>query len=244
VRIASWEFNPSLWPTLATLLVLPLFMYLGLWQLDRAEQKRTLHGEFEVRQAANEINLNREDGLRNNFDELHWRKVTIEGVFSRDINVLLDNQVNHGVAGYFIYTPFKLKEQDVWVLVNRGWLPAGDSRDNPPEIVLEEEALQIAGSVKSPPNTGILLAENIVEQLGEGIIRVQKLELPGIETALNLELLPYVVRMAPESPAGFARPWRAPGSGEEKHLGYAFQWFAMAAAILVIYLILNIKRAK
>jgi surfeit locus 1 family protein len=73
---------------------------------------------------------------------------------------------------------------------------------------------------------------------------VQKLELPGIETALNLELLPYLVRMAPESPAGFARSWRAPGSGEEKHLGYAFQWFAMAAAILVIYLILNIKRAK
>ncbi len=222
MRIASWEFNPSLWPTLATLLVLPLFMYLGLWQLDRAEQKCTLHGEFEVRQAANEINLNREDGLRNNFDELHWRKVTIEGVFSRDINVLLDNQVNHGVAGYFIFTPFKLKEQDVWVLVNRGWLPAGASRDNPPEIVLEEEALQITGSVKLPPNTGILLAENIVEQLGEGIIRVQKLELPGIETALNLELLPYLVRMAPESPAGFARSLESPGLRRRKASGLCF----------------------
>jgi surfeit locus 1 family protein len=244
MRIASWEFNSSLWPTLATLLVLPLFLSLGFWQLDRAEQKRTLHHEFESRQAAREINLNKEDALRNNFDELHWRKVTIEGIFSRDFNILLDNQVENSVAGYFVYTPFKLKQQDVWVLVNRGWVPAGVSREIPPEIAVEEEALQITGSVKSPPKTGILLAENIVERLGEGIARVQKLELAGLEETLNLELVPYVVRMSPESPAGFARSWKAPGTGEEKHLGYAFQWFAMATAIFVIYMILNIKRAK
>lgn len=244
MRIASWEFNPSLWPTLATLLVLPLFLSLGFWQLDRAEQKRTLHHEFEGRQAASDINLNKENALRNNFDELLWRKVNIEGVFSTDTNVLLDNQVERGVAGYFIYTPFKLKELDAWVLVNRGWLPVGASRDNPPDIEAEEGLLQIIGSVKAPPKTGILLAENIVERLGEGIVRVQKLELAGIEETLNLELLPYVVRMAPESPAGFVRSWKAPGSGEEKHLGYAFQWFAMATVILIIYLILNIKRAK
>jgi surfeit locus 1 family protein len=244
MRIAAWEFSPGLWPTLATLLVLPLFLYLGSWQLDRAEQKRILYGEFEVRQAASEVNLNKEQALRNNFDELHWRKVVIEGVFSRDTNVLLDNQVQGGVAGYFVYTPFKLKQQDVWVLVNRGWVPAGVSRENPPEIAAEEEALQIIGSVKSPPKTGILLAENIAEQLGGGMLRVQKLELAGIEEALGLELLPYVVRLSPESTTGFARAWKAPGSGEEKHLGYAFQWFAMATAIFVIYMVLNIKRAK
>ncbi len=244
MRIAYWEFNPSLWPTLATLFVLPLFLSLGFWQLDRAEQKRTLQHEFESRQAASEINLNKEDTLRNNFGQLQWRKVTIEGAFSRKVNILLDNQVERGVAGYFVYTPFKLKEQDAWVLVNRGWLPAGTSRDNPPDMEEEEDLLQIIGSVKAPPKTGILLAENIVERLGEGIVRVQKLELAGIEETLNLEFLPYVVRMDPESPAGFVRSWKAPGYGEEKHQGYAFQWFAMATAIFVIYLILNIKRAK
>lgn len=244
MRIASWEFSPSLWPTLAVLLVLPLFLSLGFWQLDRAEQKRTLYHEFEERQGVSVISLNKENTLRNNFDELHWRKVSIEGTFSREVNILLDNQVLRGVAGYFVYTPFKLKEWDTQVLVNRGWVPAGDSRDKPPDIEVDKDVLQIIGSVKAPPKTGILLAENVVEQLGEGIVRVQKLELAGIEETLNLELLPYVVRMDPESPAGFARLWKAPGSGEEKHLGYAFQWFAMATAIFVIYLILNIKRAK
>jgi surfeit locus 1 family protein len=244
MRIASWEFNPSLWPTLATVLVLPLFLSLGFWQLDRAAQKLVLHHEFEARQAMSEIDFNKEDDLRNNFGQLHWRKIVIEGVFSRDVNILLDNQVQGGVAGYFVYTPFKLKEQEVWALVNRGWVPAGASREKPPEIDAGSEVLQIVGSVKSPPKTGILLAENIVERLSEGVVRVQKLELAGIEETINLELLPYVVRMNPESPAGFARSWKAPGSGEEKHLGYAFQWFAMAAAIFVIYMVLNIKRAK
>jgi len=244
MRIASWEFNPGLWPTLATLLVLPLFLTLGFWQLDRAEQKLVLHHEFEERQAAGVISLNREDVLRNNFDKLHWRKVTVEGVFSRESNVLLDNQVQGGVAGYYVYTPFKLKEQDVQVLVNRGWVPAGISRENPPGIAVEEQALQITGNVKSPPKTGILLAENIAEQLGGGMIRIQKLDLAEIEGTLKVELLPYIVRLNPESPAGFTRSWKDPGSGEEKHLGYAFQWFAMATAIFVIYLVLNVKRTK
>ena len=244
MRIASWEFTPGLWPTLAVLLVLPLFLSMGTWQLDRAEQKRAMHHEFDDRQGANEINLNKEEALRNNFDELRWRKITAEGEFLEEFNVLLDNQVERGVAGYFVYTPFKLKGQDAWALVNRGWITAGDNRDNPPEIMTEGKELQIVGSVKSSPWTGILLAENIVEQLDEGIVRVQKLELAGIEELLNLKLLPYVIRMEPESPAGFTRQWKIPGSGEERNLGYAFQWFAMAAAIFVIYLVLNIKRVK
>jgi surfeit locus 1 family protein len=243
MRIA-WRFNPSLWPTLVVLLILPLFASLGFWQLDRAEQKRTLHHEFQARQEAEAIDLNSKQMLFEIYDELNWRNVFTEGAFPRDINILLDNQVENGVAGYYVYTPFKLKEQEVWVLVNRGWLPVGDRRDIPPKIVTVEETLNITGSIKAPPWTGILLAENIVEQLNETTVRVQKLELAGIEKLLNIELLPYVLRMDPESPAGFTRRWKVPGTGEERNLGYAFQWFAMAIAIFVIYLILNFKREQ
>ena len=83
MRIASWEFTPGLWPTIVTLLVLPLFIYLGVWQLDRAEQKRELHDEFESRQDADAIDLNSKQTLRDIFDELRWRKVCqLEGTFS------------------------------------------------------------------------------------------------------------------------------------------------------------------
>jgi len=244
MRIASWEFTPGLWPTIVTLLVLPLFIYLGVWQLDRAEQKRELHDEFESRQNADAIDLNSKQTLSDTFDELRWRNMSVEGTFSEEVNILLDNQVEKGVAGYYVYTPFKLTDHDNWVLVNRGWISVGDSRDTPPRIAVAKGALNITGSVKSPPWTGILLMDNIVEQLDEATYRVQKLELAGIEELLNIVLLPYVIRMGPESPAGFTRQWKVPGTGEEKNLGYAFQWFAMATVILFIYLILNIKRAK
>jgi len=244
MRIVSVDFSPGLWPTVAVLLVLPLFLYLGFWQLDRAEQKRILQSEFEIRQSAIAIDLNEARNLQDNFDELIWRKVTIEGEFSRTTNILLDNQVKEGVVGYFVYTPFKLKEQNVWVLVNRGWVPAGESRAHPPQVAADGEALNVVGSVKLPPDTGILLAENIVEVLAERLARVQKLELSRIKEFTGLELLPYVVIMDPDSPNGFTRAWRAPGSGEAKHRGYAFQWFAMALAIFFIYLVLNIKRAQ
>ena len=245
MRIFIWEFNPGFWPTAGVLLLLPLFMSLGFWQLDRAEQKRALHKEFEHRQNAAVIDLNVNHQLQNNFDELNWRKVTVEGAFSRGTNILLDNQVKAGVIGYLVYSPFKPKGQNVWTLVNRGWVPAGESREHLPQITVDDEMLRIFGSIKSPPHTGILLAENIIEHLDRGILlRVQKLELAGIEKDIGLELSPYVIRMDPESPGGLIRDWKTPGSGVERHQGYAFQWFAMATAIFLIYLILNIKPAK
>ncbi|MFT5425262.1 MAG: surfeit locus 1 family protein [Gammaproteobacteria bacterium] len=244
MRIIFWDFNPSLWPTLATLLILPMFLSLGFWQLDRAELKRVLHKDFEGRQSAPVLDLNEEINVKNGLEELLWHKVTIKGEFSRDANILLDNQVINGKAGYFVYTPFKFKNEGFWILVNRGWLPAGASRDDPPGLIAEEGVLKIVGSIKLPPSTGMLLAENLAEQLGDGTIRVQKLEFVAIEKALKIELLPNVVRLEPESAGGFTRHWKAPGSGEEKHLGYAFQWFAMAGAIFIIYLILNFKRTK
>lgn len=244
MRIIFWDFSPSLWPTLVVLLILPLFLSLGFWQLDRAEQKRVLHKEFEVRQNAPALNLSEASDLKNNLEALLWHKVTIEGKFSRGTNILLDNQVIGGNAGYFVYTPFKLKNEASWILVNRGWVPVGETRDHPPSLSVEEGILKIVGSVKLPPSTGMLLAENLADQLDDGTIRVQKLEMSAIEKVLQMELFPYLVRLEPESRGGFTRHWQAPGLGEEKHLGYAFQWFAMAVAIFIIYLILNFKRAK
>lgn len=242
MRMVGWEFSPGLWPTLCVLLIFPLFIFLGFWQLDRAEQKQLLDNEFENRQSAEVVDLNKEDGRRNDFEDLHWRNVVIRGTFFANANILLDNRVKGGAAGYFVYTPFKLVEENVSVLVNRGWIPVGESRAQPPQIGINEKVINIAGSIKSVPRTGVLLAENTLEQFGGGITRVQSLGLIDIEALLGLKFLPYIVRLNPESPGGFVREWKAPGFGEEKHFGYAFQWFAMAAVILFIYLILNINR--
>lgn len=243
--VSRLQFNFNFWPTLATFLVSPLFAYLGFWQLDRAAQKDVLQDEFRARQVASVVDFNILSNLDKEFSELNWRRVKAQGVFDPNINILLDNQVVNGVAGYFVYTPFKLEAVDVWVLVNRGWVAAGQYRNVVPNVILDEQQLlTIYGNVKAPPRTGIMLAENVAEQLADAVYRIQKLSLNDIESLTQRQFLPYIIRLNPISSSGFLRDWRVSGSGRQIHLGYAFQWFAMAFAVLCIYLLVNVRRVE
>lgn len=212
--------------------------------MQRAQHKVALSDHLAERQAAAAINLNQAYEQRENFNELQWRRVKMMGMFSGSINILLDNQVMGSVAGYFVYTPFLLDRQDVWVLVNRGWLPADGHRERVPDVLASAQLLTVSGSVKAPPKSGILLKEVLPEQPATGIYRVQKLMLDEVKELTGLNLLPYVVRMDSGSSAGFFTAWPVLDSEYKRHLAYAVQWFAMAATILFIYLILNIKRVK
>lgn len=246
MRIACLQFNPGLWPTVGVLMIVPLFVCLGCWQLDRAQQKRVLKDEFERRQVAATIDLNAVSNVSEQLVELNWRKVKVQGEFSKDINILLDNQVVNGIAGYFVYTPFRLQGYNVWVLVNRGWISLGPHRDHVPDMQVDslQQVVSIQGHVKVPPRTGILLADNDIEQLGEGVYRIQKLSLVDIESFTQWQFLPYVIRLSPESVGGFAKILTILDIGYQRHFGYAFQWFAMALAVVVIYLVLNVSRVE
>ena len=102
--------------------------------------------------------------------------------------------------------------------------------------------LKIQGLIREPPRAGLLLGEELFEQLAESSYRLQRLDIDWIAEFTRLDFLPYIIHLNADEPHGFAREWRMPGSGRERHLGYAFQWFALAATLLVIYLVVNLKR--
>lgn len=244
MQINGRRFSPGLVPTIATILILSLLVSLGLWQLDRAEQKSTIYQEFTKRREQPPVNLNNEHELRDNKTGMLWRHITLSGEFISAMNILLDNQMLHGNAGYLVYTPFKLDGEDVLVLVNRGWIAGSGNRDQIPAIDTPPGRVEIRAVAKDVPATGILLDEkNIVETIAYGIYRAQRIDINEIEQLVKHELLPYIARLEPDSGHGFARHWQLPGSGEEKHLGYAFQWFALAATLVIIYFAVNIKKA-
>jgi cytochrome oxidase assembly protein ShyY1 len=83
-----------------------------------------------------------------------------------------------------------------------------------------------------------------MEELGRGLVRVQQLDLAAVARRLEQPLPPYVVRVDAGVPGGLVRDWPEPGFGREKHLGYAFQWFAMAAAVVILYVALNLRRKQ
>ena len=242
LNIGPWCYSPGLLSSILAAALIYSFVSLGLWQLDRAEQKRNLFAEFENRQSDVAVNLNEESSHQLSTEELIWRPVQASGEFMEEYQILLDNQVVDTQAGYFVYTPFRLDKTEQAVLVNRGWLVADPDRTVSPALVTAKGTVNIKAVAKEIPKTGLLLKEVEPEQMSNSVYRVQRINIEELSALTKIELLPYITRLEPDSAHGYSRKWRLPGSGESMHYGYAFQWFAFAAALLIIYLLLNIKR--
>jgi surfeit locus 1 family protein len=239
--IGNWCFCPRLITSLLALIFFSLFISLGFWQLDRADYKRTLYSDFENRQSGQAIDLNHDNTKLSDKEEIIWRHVNATGEFLEQYQILLDNQVEKGQAGYYVYTPFKLEQSEHAVLVNRGWLSTDNDRTVSPALIMTNDLVNIMGLAKEEPKTGLLLKNMPPEQMNKGVYRVQRLNINEVAELTKTKLLPYIVRLEPESKHGYRRQWRLPGSGVSIHNGYAFQWFAFATVLLIIYLVLNIK---
>ena len=244
INFGQWCFSPRIITSLLTLLLFGLFVFLGCWQLDRAEQKRNLHVEFENRQSGNVLDLNQNNNDLLDTESLLWRPVIVKGKFLESFQILLDNQIQNTKAGYYVYTAFSLIDSKHSVLINRGWLAANPDRKISPELNMVEGFVSIKAVIKEIPKTGLVLKDLPPEIMGKGIFRVQKVDLDELADLTNTKLLPYIARLSSESEHGYHRQWSTPGSGENVHNGYAFQWFAFAAALLVIYLLLNINEKR
>ena len=236
------EFRPRLWPTLATLVLLPLLLGLGFWQLDRASQKADLQEEFSERYSSPAVVLNDVDNRRD-ADALRWRPVIISGRYAEN-SYLLDNQVYRGEPGYRLYTPLRLSDTQSAVLVERDWLALGGTRNHVPAFTTPADKQHMRGRIVPAPATGIMLAEHSIEELAEDRFRVQRIRPAELAEHSGIDLLPYIVRLDQARHAGDDRRAALQGFGRERHLGYAFQWFALAATLLIIYLCVNIKRRR
>lgn len=237
---ARYEFRPRLGASLATLILLPVLLGLGYWQLDRAAQKQAMQAEFTASYNKPALVLN-DFQARDEAAQLRWRPVIISGRYTGTA-YFLDNQVYRGEPGYRVYAPLKLAGSDDVVLVERNWRPLGDGRQQLPEIDLPQGDMHLQGRVVPTPATGIMLGEHRIQQLAEQRYRVQRIKPVELANHSGRNLLPYVVRLDKARHAGDDRRAALNGFGSERHLGYAFQWFALAATLVIIYLCVNIKR--
>lgn len=238
--LKRYQFRPGLWPSLITLAVLPLLISLGLWQLDRAGQKAAMQTEFQARYEQPPVLLNNSESL-DSIEALRWRAVNLRGRYAAQ-SYLLDNQVRAGRAGYRLYTPLKLSGHKRAVLIERDWLALGANRSSVPEFATPSGEVSLSGRVVTLPSTGILLAEHRLEPLAADLYRVQRIQPAELAAHSSLSLLPYVVRLDSANHAADDQAAALGGFGRERHLGYAFQWFALAVTLLLIYVFVNLKR--
>lgn len=241
------KFRPGLWPSLATLLLLPLLIGLGVWQLARADQKAAMTQDFMQRRSAPPVDLAAAAGQRADAAAMRWRQCLLRGRYLAGEQYLLDNQIENGVPGYLVYTPLRLAGGDTIVLVNRGWIPMGRDRRAVPAFPTPSGNVAVQGTAKAPQSAGLALGAGGGEDLGHGLVRVQHLDLGAVAGRRGWNLLPYVVRLAPAPGSGFVRDWPPPGSGgisRQRHIAYAVQWFAMAVVVAGLYVGLNTKREE
>lgn len=236
------RFRPALMPTLATLLMLPALMALGFWQLDRYHRKQTLQASYEERLGAPSIDLNQDPSKRGDAPAMHWRSVEAHGTWLGTHQLLLDNQLERGEAGYFVYTPFMIEGGRIAVLVNRGWVAAGADRASAPDVRLASRDALVRGRVAPAPAAGLWAAAEDMEAIGKGVMRVQRLDFATLSRRLGILLLPYTIRLDPALADGFRRDWREPVTSPARHAAYAVQWFLFAALLAGLYIGLNLER--
>lgn len=220
------------------MVLLPLFLYLGYWQLQRAEEKRALQAEYDARAAGPAVKV--EPRLQRP-EALQFYRVVAQGYYETDRQVLLDNRVHWGQAGYDVITPLRLQDSDVRLLVNRGWIPLGEDRRQLPVIDTPKSLQQITGVATVPSEKYFMLAKPA--PLDHGWRPVwQQMDMERYATAVPFPVQPVVVLLDPQSPAGgFTRDWPRLDAGIAVHQGYAFQWFMLAGTLIAIYLFMSLR---
>jgi surfeit locus 1 family protein len=225
---------------------------LGLWQLDRAAQKTSLQQALERQRAlpALEASALPADLAAADVAPLVHRAVLLAGTWRADASVYLDNRQMNGVPGFFVLTPLALDDGRV-VLVQRGWTPR-DPADRTRIAAPPPPAgrVEIAGRIAAEPSR---LFEFAPAAEASGPIR-QNLDLAAFARERSLKLLPLVV-VQEEGTArpptlgqpvddGLKRQWPVPASDVHKHYGYAFQWFALSALVLGLYVWFQLLRPR
>lgn len=237
LRQRRYAFRPRLWPTLATLALLPLLLSLGQWQLHRAAAKAALQAELDARAQGPLLAV---PTAPVEAETLRFRPLLAQGVFEPERQILLDNQVAQGMAGYHVLTPLHLAHSNLRLLVDRGWVPAPENHSQLPAIATPPGEVILQGLAVVPSRRYFALAAE--GKAASGWQQVwQNLDLERYQQATGIALQPVVLQLDPASPAGFVRQWPRPDLNRDRHLAYAWQWFGLAATLLVIWVVTNLE---
>ena len=230
-------------PLLATAVLLPCLIALGMWQLDRSRQKLEIRELVASRVDAPAIDLSQgSSAALANAGDVAFRAVSATGVYDVAGQVLIDNRIHQGQAGYHVLTPLRFNTQSHAVLVNRGWVPWGNDRTILPDTPAPDGAVTVSGRAIVPGEYFELEAPENVELAAVW----QNLDLDRFARRVGYPLMPIVVELDETSDAGgFVRRWRDHDDGwVERHRGYAFQWFSLAATLVIINLVLWVRRRR
>jgi surfeit locus 1 family protein len=217
------------------LLFFALLCQLGVWQLHRYAFKKEMLAMYQERANAAPKALN---AMAGNAD-LQFQRVVVQGSYLAQQSMLVQNRMHDGQMGFEVITPFKIQGENKLLLVNRGWVKT------PPALAQEDlsTTTNVVGVVKLLNEYQFILGKNILQPDAKPLL-MQKIDTNEISQLLQQAVYPFVLRLDASAPQGFTRDWQALNVNPERHMGYAVQWFLMAAVLLIAYLSFCIEKVE
>ena len=209
-----------------------VFVFLGVWQIERAAHKEGLLQAFNSEQESPPIRLTSQSP--------DWSRVFVDGIFDSSRQILIDNQIHKGKVGYKIFTPFRFDDNKI-VLVDRGWIAQGQSRSDLPQLNILEKKSRIIATVTSPEQ-GVLAGSELLTNEWPRVSQTKAVEV--IASAFKEPILDIVLVLDPGSSQITEFIQIKPFAITPlKHYGYAMQWFTMSIVLLGMFLY-ALKREK
>ena len=220
---------------LFVVIFLPITVSLGLWQLQRAEEKRTLSAEFESLRHQAPVAID-------TIDETNWRDyqpAKAQGQWLEHY-YLLDNQVVNGKFGYEVLQGFALENGET-LLVSRGFIAGSLQRENLPAFKTPRGVQRLQGYLYQP-KASVSLAETIFDDSWPKVIQSPATEKLYKQLLKNDKISRhFILRLSQPNPGQLTPHWQVINMGPEKHQGYAVQWFLMAALLLIMFIYASFK---
>ncbi|XNH22498.1 SURF1 family protein [Vibrio cyclitrophicus] len=232
---------------------------LGLWQLDRGndklryEQQLTERAQLSPQPLDVVISELREQGLSGqeslNPQTLSGLKADVDLVNTSGLMFLLDNQINQGTVGYVIYmlgeVRFKDENESLVVekqlLIDLGFVAASNDRRELPQL----------GNITLPINMSGRLYTRSVNPLSHELglenttpKRIQNINITALSEYTGQAVLPFVFQPQSLESWPYELLWRPTAMKSEKHFGYSFQWFVMAVVLLFLMLLIGYRYLK
>ena len=240
-KFKQYRLTINFWFLILFLLVQTGLNELGYWQLSRAQEKQI---RLESLNRNDMPILTSLDGITQSFiDDFGYVNLDVE--LAEQLNFLVENRIQNGNLGYHVLNLVRDINSDRYLLINRGWIEAKADRKELPKVDLPPNFWKIKSRVYQI-NQQVLSDNAEIENYGK-IIRMPVMDAHikrKLEERFNIEIEPYLLRLEKDVVEGFNVDWEWINMSPEKHLGYAFQWFALSLAFLIASLFALIKKDK
>tara|TARA_S200000501_G_scaffold292934_1_gene278489 strand:- start:28378 stop:29061 length:684 start_codon:yes stop_codon:yes gene_type:complete len=201
----------------------PLTFSLGVWQVNRANEKIEIIENYDK--------LLFSDPLVLDNDHKNWQPIKTSGKFE-DLVVYEDNAILDGKAGYKIYHLFKNLDSS-YIFVHRGFRERNRIKNNLPVVEVPEGFQNLEGKVLRRANNSFV--QNIQESdpriIQEFDLSYLKERYSSLE---NKDIYVYLFNLQEEDEMKFSSIEKPVNMSSSKHIGYAIQWFGLCLALIIL----------